>query len=74
MHLDGMCIEDGGLEERNGACLVLNLILNPLSEQCGGNQLPAESSPAAEEIPTSGVQEYCILLEEGGGGRSPGRR
>lgn len=48
-------------EERNDACLVLNLILNPLSEQCGGNQLPAESSPAAEEIPTSGVQEYCIL-------------
>lgn len=59
-------------EKRNGACLVLNLILN-LSEQCGGNQLPAESSPAAEKIPTSGVQEYCILLEEGEG-RSPGRR
>ncbi|KAK1336427.1 hypothetical protein QTO34_004234 [Cnephaeus nilssonii] len=39
---------------------------SPVSEQCGGNQLPAESGPAAEEVPTSAVQEHRILLEEAG--------
>lgn len=60
-------------EEWNHACLGLNLILNPLSDQCGGNQLPAESGPAAEKVPTPGVQEHCILSEEAGGSSQGGR-
>lgn len=64
---------EGWEEERNSACLGLNLILNHLSEQCGRNQLPAESGPASEKVPTSGVQEYCILLEERGGSSPEGK-
>lgn len=43
---------------------MLNLILNSLSEQRSGNQLPEESGPATEKVPTSGIQEYCILSQE----------
>lgn len=64
----GTCTESGGLGGRGGGgYLRLNLILNPISEQRGGNQLPAESSSAAEKVPAPRVQEHCILFEVGGG-------
>lgn len=57
-------LEDG--EEEEEQCLGLQLPFHPVSEQCGGNQLPASSGPAAEEVPTSAVQEHRILLEGAG--------
>lgn len=70
-HRGGTCTEGRGLGG-GGENLGLNLILNPLSEQCGGNQLSAESGPAAEKVPTPGVQEHCILSEEEGGSSQGG--